>query len=58
MLGKSAGAVMTRHTRALVRLRALLEDGDGSKEAQWGTPTAASAAAPVPAPAHKKGVKS
>ena len=32
--------------------------GDGSKEAQWGTPTAAAAAAPLPAPVHKKGVKS
>src|SRR4051794_23531047 len=27
VLGLSSGAVMTRHTRALVRLRALLEDG-------------------------------
>jgi hypothetical protein len=30
VLGLSAGAVMTRHTRALVRLRTLLEDGFGS----------------------------
>jgi RNA polymerase sigma-70 factor (ECF subfamily) len=30
VLGLSAGAVMTRHTRALVRLRALLQDGSGS----------------------------
>jgi hypothetical protein len=32
--------------------------GDGSKEPGWGTPTAASAAAPMPTPAHKKGMKS
>ncbi len=32
--------------------------GDGSKEPGWGTPTAAAAAAPMPAPPHKKGVKS
>jgi len=32
--------------------------GDGSKELGWGTPNAAAAAAPLPAPAHKKGVKS
>ena len=32
--------------------------GDGSKELGWGTPSAAAAAAPVPTPAHKKGVKS
>jgi spore germination cell wall hydrolase CwlJ-like protein len=32
--------------------------GDGSKELGWGTPSAAAAAAPMPTPAHKKGVKS
>ncbi len=31
---------------------------DGSKEPGWGRPTAAAAAAPTPAPPHKKGVKS